>query len=253
VGVVGSGTLAVGVIAAAAKAGRQVAYVAGDQDKAAVARAELEKLLDAEALARVTGGTELGALSGSDLIVEAVAEDASVKRSLFATLDDVAGPGTVLATTSDTVPVIELAMATDRPGDVVGMHFPEAGGPLVEIAATVVTGAGVADKAVALAGALGLTAVRCRDRAGAIVDALRFPYLNDSAAMLGAGYADADSIDAAMTLGCGYPTGPIADLDRLGLDRAVGVLRALYAESREAALAPTPLLEEYVTAGRTLR
>nr|WP_277752870.1 3-hydroxyacyl-CoA dehydrogenase family protein [Thermomonospora catenispora] len=85
------------------------------------------------------------------------------------------------------------------------------------------------------------------------MDALRFPYLNDAVRMLEAGYADADSIDAAMTLGCGYPSGPIADLDRLGPDRAVAVLRALYAESREAALAPAPLLEEHRIAGRSFR
>ncbi|KAB2345978.1 3-hydroxyacyl-CoA dehydrogenase family protein [Actinomadura rudentiformis] len=253
VGVAGSGTLAVAIIAGAARAGSEVRYVAGDGDKVQAARSELEKALDADALARVRGGSELSELAGCELIIEAVSEDVSVKRSLFAAVDNVAAPGAVLATTASTVPVIDLAMATDRPGDVVGLHFPEPGGGLVEIAGTVVTSPGVTDKAVELAGRLGLTAVRCRDRAGFIVDALRFPYLNDAAAMLEAGYADADSIDAAMTLGCGYPTGPIADLDRLGLDRAVAVLRALYAESREAALAPAPLLEEYVTAGRTLR
>ncbi|MFP3960739.1 3-hydroxybutyryl-CoA dehydrogenase [Actinomadura fulvescens] len=253
VGVAGSGTQAVAIVVAAARAGSEVRYVAGDDDKAQAARTELEKALDAETLARVRGGSELADLAGCELVIEAVAEDVSVKRSLFAAVDDVAAPDAVLATTASTVPVIDLAMATDRPGDVVGLHFPEAGGGLVEIAGTVVTAPGVVDKAAALAGRLGLTAVRCRDRAGFIVDALRFPYLNDAAAMLEAGYADADSIDAAMTLGCGYPTGPIADLDRLGLDRAVAVLRALYAESREPALAPAPLLEEYVTAGRTLR
>ncbi|MFC9969784.1 3-hydroxybutyryl-CoA dehydrogenase [Spirillospora sp. NPDC127200] len=163
-----------------------------------------------------------------------------------------AKPGTVLATTA-LARVIGQAVASDRAADVVGLRFPEADGELVEIVSTVATGEGVADKAAALASALGLTPVRCRDRAGGIVDALRFPYLNDAAAMLGAGYADADSIDAAMKLGCGYPTGPIADLDRLGLDRAVTVLRALYDEVREPALAPAPLLEEYRTAGRTLR
>ncbi|GAA1531429.1 hypothetical protein GCM10009678_11940 [Actinomadura kijaniata] len=165
----------------------------------------------------------------------------------------VAKPGAVLATLDTSRRVVGQAVASGRPADVVGLHLPEAGGELAEVATTVVTGEGVADKAVALVTALGLTAVRCRDRAGYIVDALRFPYLNDAAAMLGAGYADADAIDAAMRLGCGYPTGPIADLDRLGLDRAVTVLRALYDGSREPAFSPTPLLEEHATAGRTLR
>lgn len=191
-------------------------------------------------------------LADCDLVVEA-AEDAEAGRALLSAAAQAAKPGAVLAVTSVDGSVIRQAMATGRPADVVGLHLPDPAGPLAEIAATVVTAPDVADRAAALAGRLGLTAVRCRDRAGFIVDALRFPYLNDAAAMLGAGYADADSIDAAMTLGCGYPTGPVADLDRLGLGRAVAVLRALHAETREPALAPVPLLVEHVTAGTPLR
>ncbi|MFG1854132.1 3-hydroxyacyl-CoA dehydrogenase family protein [Actinomadura geliboluensis] len=191
-------------------------------------------------------------LAGCDLVVEA-AEDTEAARALLSAAAQAAKPDAVLLVTSVGGSVIEQAMATGRPADVVGLHLPDPAGTLAEIAATVATGPDVADRAAALLAGLGLTTVRCRDRAGFIVDALRFPYLNDAAAMLGAGYADADSIDAAMTLGCGYPTGPIADLDRLGLDRAVTVLRALHAETREPALAPVPLLAEHVTAGRPLR
>ncbi|TDB85520.1 3-hydroxybutyryl-CoA dehydrogenase [Actinomadura sp. KC216] len=191
-------------------------------------------------------------LAGCDLVVEA-AEDAEAGRALLSAAAQAVKPGTVLAVTSVDGSVIRQAMATGRPADVVGLHLPDPAAPLAEIAATVATAPDVAGRAAELAGRLGLTVVRCRDRAGFIVDALRFPYLNDAAAMLGAGYADADSIDAAMTLGCGYPTGPIADLDRLGPDRAVTVLNALHAETRDPALAPTPLLVEHATAGRPLR
>ncbi|TDE19397.1 3-hydroxybutyryl-CoA dehydrogenase, partial [Actinomadura sp. 6K520] len=172
-----------------------------------------------------------------DLLIEA-AEDAEAGRALLSAAAQAAGPATVLAVTSVDGPVIEQAMATGRPADTVGLHLPDPAGPLAEIAATVATAPEAADRAADILGRLGRTVVRCRDRAGFIVDALRFPYLNDAAAMLGAGYADADSIDAAMTLGCGYPTGPIADLDRLGLDRAVAVLRALHTETRDPAVAP---------------
>ncbi|NEA25744.1 3-hydroxyacyl-CoA dehydrogenase family protein, partial [Actinomadura bangladeshensis] len=191
-------------------------------------------------------------LAGCDLVIEA-AEDAEAGRALLLAAAQAAKPDAVLAVTSVDGSVIEQAMATGRPADVVGLHLPDPAGTLAEIAATVLTGPDVADRAAALLGRLGLTTVRCRDRAGFIVDALRFPYLNDAAAMLGAGYADADAIDAAMTLGCGYPTGPIADLDRLGPARAVTVLRALHAETREPALSPTPLLIEHVTAGKPIR
>ncbi|GAA2163386.1 3-hydroxyacyl-CoA dehydrogenase family protein [Actinomadura napierensis] len=213
-------------------------------------------LADAFAALCDRGGAQVrdsaAGLADCDLIVEA-SGDAAAGRELLALAVQAAKPDAVLAVTSATVPVVEQAVASGRPADVVGLHLPDAAGALAEIAGTVATGPGVADRAADLAGRLGLTVVRCRARAGFIVDALRFPYLNDAAAMLGAGYADPDSIDAAMTLGCGYPTGPIADLDRLGVDRAVAVLRALYAETREPALAPVPLLTEHVTAGRPLR
>jgi 3-hydroxybutyryl-CoA dehydrogenase len=260
VGVVGSGAVAVGLIETVAGAGCVVRFVASGDDEVeavwsaldeafgqAVARGDLDDPGRTAALGRITGGSEPGRLAECDLVVA----DAAAERSLFATIAEAAKPGAILATTAATVPVIEIARATGRPGDVVGLHFPELPGRLVEIAASVLTDAEVVRRVAALAGRLGLTAVRCRDRAGFIVDALRFPYLNDAVRMLDAGYADADAIDAAMTLGCGYPAGPIADLDRLGLDRAVGVLRALYGESREPALAPAPLLEEYRTAGVT--
>ncbi|MFC6886944.1 3-hydroxyacyl-CoA dehydrogenase family protein [Actinomadura yumaensis] len=225
VGVAGTGPYATAVARTCGAAGAEVRRVAADDE---------------------------AALSGCDLVIEAAGTDAE-RAPALAALAKAAPPDAVLATTAVTVPVIGLAVASGRPADVVGLRFPEADGTLVEIAATVASAPGLADRAAALAERLGLTAVRGRDRAGGIVDALRFPYLNDAAAMLGAGYAGADAIDAAMTLGCGYPTGPIADLDRLGLDRAVAVLRALYEETREPAFAPAPLLEEHVTAGRPLR
>ncbi|TDB85901.1 3-hydroxybutyryl-CoA dehydrogenase [Actinomadura sp. 7K534] len=213
-------------------------------------------LADAIAALCDRAGAELrdsaAGFAGCDLIIEA-AEDAEAGRALLSAAAQAAAPDAVLAVTSADGPVIGQAMATGRPAGTVGLHLPDPAGTLAEVAATVATAPEAADRAADLLGRLGLTVVRCRDRAGFIVDALRFPYLNDAAAMLGAGYADADSIDAAMTLGCGYPTGPIADLDRLGLDRAVTVLNALHTETRDPALAPVPLLTEHVTAARPLR
>jgi 3-hydroxybutyryl-CoA dehydrogenase len=149
--------------------------------------------------------------------------------------------------------VIELAMATDRPQDVVGVHLPDPEGELAELVPTVLTGEDVVERAGRYLARLGKRPVRSADRAGFIVDALRVPYLNDAVRMLEAGYADADAIDAAMTYGCGYPIGPIADLDRLGLGHAVEVLRALYTEYREPSFAPAPLLERLRTAGARFR
>jgi 3-hydroxybutyryl-CoA dehydrogenase len=105
----------------------------------------------------------------------------------------------------------------------------------------------------ALCDALGVRAVRCGDRAGFVVDALLFPYLNDAVRMVEGRYASADDVDTAMTAGCGYPVGPFEVLDGVGLDVALAVQRRLYAESREPGHAPAPLLEQLVTAGRTFR
>jgi len=245
VGVAGSGPLAIAIIRGAVNAGSDVCFVAGDEDKARAVRAAVGE--------EVTGGTDLALLAGCDLVVEAVDEDIAVKRSLLAAVDDVATKGAVLATTAATVPVIELAMATDRPQDLVGLHLPDPEGDLAELVATVVTDADVLRRAGEYLTRIGRHPVRSADRAGFIVDALRVPYLNDAVRMLEAGYADADAIDAAMKYGCGYPIGPIADLDRIGLDHAVEVLRALYTEYREPAFAPAPMLDRLRTAGTTFR
>ncbi|MGI8328990.1 3-hydroxyacyl-CoA dehydrogenase family protein [Actinomadura scrupuli] len=269
VGVAGAGGDALRIVETCARGGADVRFLASDQTEVERAWSALQESLDRSvadgtlddaarkaALDRITGGHEPSRLAGCDLIVDATAEPAAEGLAVLAGL---AGPDAVLATPASGTSVIEQARATGRPESVVGLRFAphpadEARpGTVVEVVSTALSSAEVADRAAALAGLLGLVPVRCRDRAGFVIDALRFPYLNDAARMLEAGYADADSIDAAMRLGCGYPAGPIAELDRLGPGPAARVLRALHAESREPALAPAPLLEEYAAAGRTLR
>ena len=157
----------------------------------------------------------------------------------------------MLATTTSALPVIDLAMATDRPADVIGLHFPHpvTDRQLVEIVRTIRTSAETTATARAVAAALGRTGVVCADRAGFVVDALLFPYLNDAIRMLEASYASVDDIDHAMKLGCGYPVGPFELLDQVGLDVALDIQRSLYRAAREPGLAPAPLLEQLVTAG----
>jgi 3-hydroxybutyryl-CoA dehydrogenase len=157
----------------------------------------------------------------------------------------------VLATTASTVPVIDLAMATQRPADVVGLHFfdPTPANGLVEVVRTIRTSPEADATARAVVARLGRTGVRCTDRAGFIVNALLFPYLNDAVKMLEASYSTADDIDYAMKFGCGYPMGPFELLDTVGLDVALAIQRELYLELREPGFAPAPLLEHLVTAG----
>ncbi|MGY1642485.1 3-hydroxyacyl-CoA dehydrogenase family protein [Geodermatophilus sp. SYSU D00703] len=264
VGVVGSGTMATGIVEVVAKAGYEVVFVARTLDKVEAVQAALGRSLDKqvvrgrleeaardEALARVTGSASLDDLADVDLVVEAVVEHLGVKQALFANLGEICKPGAVLATTTSSLPVIECARASGRPADVVGLHFfnPAPVMKLVEVVSTIATAPDVAATAHAVSVALGKHPVSCTDRAGFIVNALLFPYLNDAVKMLEAHYATADDIDAAMKVGCGYPMGPFELLDVVGLDVALAIERELYVEFREPGFAPAPLLEHLVTAG----
>ncbi|MFG1942365.1 3-hydroxyacyl-CoA dehydrogenase family protein [Nonomuraea sp. NPDC048826] len=144
-------------------------------------------------------------------------------------------------------PVVEHAVQLRDPGRLVGVHL--VGDQVAEIVSTVLTSREAACAAADLTKVIGLTPVACKDRAGFVVDALLYPYLNDAVRMYESGYASIDEIDAAMRLGCGYPAGPFATIESVGLDTVRDGLRALYAEYREPAFAPAPLLDQLVTAG----
>ncbi|NUT45860.1 MAG: 3-hydroxyacyl-CoA dehydrogenase family protein [Saccharothrix sp.] len=265
VGVVGTGTMATGIVEVFAKRGYDVVLRARSEEKAAAAVGKVRKSLDRAvsrgklsegdrdaALARVTPAVEFSDLADCDLVVEAVAEELSVKKAVVEALDEVCKPGAVLATTTSSLPVIECAAATARPGDVVGLHFfnPAQVMKLVEVVETISTSADVVATARRVCLDLGKAPVHCGDRAGFIVNALLFPYLNDAVKMLEAHYASADDIDNAMKVGCSLPMGPFELLDVVGLDVSLAIERTLYLEFREAGYAPAPLLEHLVKAGR---
>ena len=264
VGLVGSGTMATGIVEVFAKAGYDVTYVTRSQAKVDAVRAALTKSLEKAvqrgklseadrdaALGHVTGTTRLEDLATADIVVEAVVEDLAVKQALFENLDEICRPGAVLATTTSSLPVVSLAAVTKRPQDVVGMHFfnPAQIMKLVEVVHTVSTASDVVATVQDLCSKIGKHAVTCGDRSGFIVNALLFPYLNDAVKMLEAHYASVDDIDTAMKTGCGYPMGPFELLDVVGLDVALAIQRELYLEFRERGYSPAPLLEQLVTAG----
>ncbi|RSM49473.1 3-hydroxybutyryl-CoA dehydrogenase [Amycolatopsis balhimycina DSM 5908] len=265
VGVIGTGTMATGIAEVFAKRGLDVVLRARSLEKAQASVARVKKSLDkavvkgklseedaAAALGRITPVTDFEALADVDLVIEAVAEELSVKQAVFAALDEVVRPGAVLATTTSSLPVIECAASTSRPSDVVGLHFfnPAPVMKLVEVVSTIATAPDVVATASAVCAAVGKHAVHCGDRAGFIVNALLFPYLNDAVKMLEAHYAGANDIDTAMKVGCGLPMGPFELLDVVGLDVSLAIQRTLYNEFREEGFAPAPLLEHLVTAGR---
>ncbi len=264
VGIVGSGTMAIGIAEVFAKAGYDVVLRARGTEQIAKARATIERSLEKavvrgkitetdrdDALARFSGSTSFDDLADCDLFVEATVEELSVKQAIFATLDELAKPDAILATTTSSLPIVDIAAATSRMGDVIGMHFfnPAQVMKLVEVVHTINTAPVVVDTIRQLCERIGKHPVTCSDRAGFIVNALLFPYLNDSVKMLEAHYATADDIDNAMKVGCGYPMGPFELLDVVGLDVALAIQRELYLEFREPGFAPAPLLEHLVTAG----
>ena len=264
VGVAGSGTMASGIAEVFAKAGYDVVLAARTEEKAQAAKARIGKSLarsvdkgrmTAEAavqtLDRVTAAGSLDAFADVDLAVEAVAEDLEVKRQLFTALDKVCKPGAVLATTTSSLPVVACARATSRPQDVIGMHFfnPAPAMKLVEVVRTVLTADDVHATVREVCATVRKHAVDCGDRAGFIVNALLFPYLNNAVKMVQEHYATLDDIDAAMKLGGGYPMGPFELLDVVGLDVSLAIEKVLHREFRDPGLAPAPLLEHLVAAG----
>jgi 3-hydroxybutyryl-CoA dehydrogenase len=218
----------------------------------AVVKGKLSEQARDETLGHISTTVDFSGLAECDLVVEAIAEDLGVKQAAFSALDEVCKPGTILATTTSSLPVVECAAATSRPADVVGMHFfnPASVMKLVEIVSPITTAPDVTATVRDVCARIKKNPVLCGDRAGFIVNALLFPYLNDSVSMLEAHYATVDDIDSAMKNGCGLPMGPFALLDVVGLDVSLAIERSLYQEFRVPGFAAAPLLEHLVTAGR---
>ncbi|WP_037621463.1 3-hydroxyacyl-CoA dehydrogenase family protein [Streptomyces aureus] len=264
VGVAGSGTMASGIAEVFAKAGYEVVLAARTEEKAEAAKARIGKSLSrsvdrgrmtAEAAARtlelITPTGSYDDFADVDLALEAVAEDLEIKQQLFGTFDKVCKPGAILATTTSSLPVVACARATSRPQDVIGMHFfnPAPAMKLVEVVRTVLTGDDVHATVREVCAKIRKHPVDCGDRAGFIVNALLFPYLNNAIKMVQEHYATLDDIDAAMKLGGGYPMGPFELLDVVGLDVSLAIEKVLHREFRDPGLAPAPLLEHLVAAG----
>ena len=263
-GIVGSGIMGSGIAEVAAKAGVTVVLRSRKQETADDMVAALDRSLarqvdkgrleaaDAEAArGRVSATNDLDALADCDLVVESVVEDLDVKKQLFVELDRIVKDGGILATNTSTLPVVEIAVETGRPEQVIGIHFfnPAPAMALVEVVRTLVSSDETVAAAVAFAEACGKDPVVVEDRAGFIVNALLFPYLNNAVRMLENRTASREDIDSAMKGGCNFPMGPLALLDLVGLDTSVAILDALYTEFRDPNYAAVPLLRRMVAAG----
>jgi 3-hydroxybutyryl-CoA dehydrogenase len=265
IGVVGSGIMASGVAEVSAATGADVVLRARTREgadavlvavDASLAKQVEKGKLDVEEAAlirrRLRVTTELADLAECDLVIETVVEDLVVKMELFRALDAVVGSGTILATCTSTLPIIDLAMQVSRPERVCGVHFfnPVPVMTLVEIVRPITANNDTIEAVIEFVRACKKEPIETKDQAGFIVNALLFPYLNNAVRLLEHGVATKEGIDAAMKGGCGFPMGPFALLDLVGLDTSVAILDALYAEYADTNYAPVPLLRRMVSAGQ---
>jgi 3-hydroxybutyryl-CoA dehydrogenase len=266
VGVVGAGLMGAGIAEVCGKAGVDVrvcdindaAIAAGrDRIEQSLARAvKAGKLPEDEllsVLARIEFVTDMGEMHDRQLVIEAVRELEDEKLEVFTSLGKiVADDQAILASNTSSIPIMKLAMATDRPEHVVGLHFfnPVPVMRLVELIPSIVTSPEVADRAEDfIGGDLGKRVIRSQDRAGFIVNSLFVPYVLAAIRMLESGFASADDIDAGMVEGCSHPMGPLALADMIGLDTIEAVANSMYSEFKEPLYAPPPLLARMVEAG----
>ncbi|MGW0585449.1 3-hydroxybutyryl-CoA dehydrogenase [Streptomyces sp. NPDC002920] len=264
-GVVGCGLMGSGIAEVAARNGIDVRVAEATLDAVEAGRRRITASLDRgvrrgklgeeerdQTLARLSFTDELADLADRQFVVEAVAENRDIKTDVLRALDKaVEDPAAILATNTSSIPIVDLAVATERPGQVIGMHFfnPVPVQRLVEVIPALTTSQETVRLTREFAGQLGKEAVQAADRSGFVVNALLVPYLLSAVRMVESGAARPDDIDRGMELGCAHPMGPLRLLDLIGLDTAQAVAESMYEEFKEPLYAPPALLRRMVAAG----
>jgi 3-hydroxybutyryl-CoA dehydrogenase len=257
--VVGAGQMGGGIAQVLAVSGRHVSLhdaAPGAVDRGLVAiRRSLEKLAEKggadpdEALARIEPAD---GIVEADLMIEAVVEDAAVKEEIFRTADRILPPTAILASNTSSIPIATLAAATERPPQVIGMHFfnPVPLMSLVEVIRAPETSDETAAAVVQLAKELGKTPAEANDFPGFVSNRILMPFINEAAYALQDGVAEAEAIDTIAKLGFNHPIGPLALADLIGLDTCVSIMEVLHQGLGDDKYAPCPLIREHVAAGR---
>ena len=265
IGVLGTGTMGAGIIQVLAQNGYDVVLRARRQTSIDKGLATVEKGLarlvkkermteeeKAEVLSRIHGSTDISIIKDADLVIEAATEDMEAKKALFAELDQLVGPDTILATNTSSLSITEIAAATERPDKVIGMHFfnPVPAMKLVEVIKGLKTSEETKATILALTDKLGKTPVEVAEAPGFVVNRILIPSINEAIGILAEGSADVAGIDAAMKLGANHPMGPLELGDLIGLDVVLAIMDTLHTEFCDPKYRANPLLRKMVRAGK---
>ena len=265
IGVLGTGTMGAGIIQVLAQNGYDVVMRARRDSSIEKGMATINKNLDKmvakekitaeekEAImGRITGSTDINIIADADLVIEAATEDMEAKKALFAELNGICKPETIIATNTSSLSITEIAAASGRPDKVIGMHFfnPVPAMKLVEIIKGLATSEETKAAIVELTAALGKTPVEVEEAPGFVVNRILIPMINEGIGILADGVADAKGIDAAMKLGANHPMGPLDLGDLIGLDVVLAIMDVLYEEYGDPKYRAHVLLRKMVRAGK---
>lgn len=265
IGVLGTGTMGAGIIQLLAQNGYEVVMRARRESSIEKGMATINKSLDKliskgkmaaeekEAiLGRIHGSTDISIIADADLVIEAAAEDMDAKKALFAELDKLCKPETIIATNTSSLSITEIASATERPDKVIGMHFfnPVGAMKLVELIKGMATSEETKNTIIELSEKLGKTPVEVEEAPGFVVNRILIPMINEAISILNEGIADIKGIDTAMKLGANHPMGPLELGDLIGLDVVLAIMNTLYRETGDPKYRANPVLKKMVRAGR---
>ena len=262
--VLGAGTMGAGIAQAFAVKGFEVVLrdikdefvqrgVAGIDKNLSklVEKGKMEQAAKDEIMARIVGTVDLNAAADCDLVVEAAVENMKIKKEIFAELDKICKPETILASNTSSLSITEVATATNRQDKVIGMHFfnPAPVMKLVEIIRGMATSQETFDAVKAASLSIGKDPVEVAEAPGFVVNKILVPMINEAVGILAEGVASVEDIDKAMMLGANHPMGPLALGDLIGLDVCLAIMDVLFTETGDSKYRAHTLLRKYVRAG----